>query len=1224
MGVSFTLDQQKVIDARQTNLLVAAAAGSGKTAVLVERIIQKITEKENPVDVDRILVVTFTNAAAAQMRERIQKAIQMKLEENPEDENLLKQNSYIHNAQITTIHSFCLYLLRNHFHEIDLDPGFRIGDEGELLLLQKEIMKKMMEEANEKKSESFLECKAYFAPKVMDKKLTELIMKLYQFSMSYPFPAKWLLECKHCTDLKEEKELEKNPIVLFFVRFMRDLVGELEVYLEKMEQLMNTPDGPYMYEKAYQADCKIVDALRKCNSYHNFYETLRTVSFEKLSPKKDDSVSVLTKDAYKLIRTQFKSLVEDLKNKYFFASGQEIIYGIQNAKVAVDELIDLTLLFMERFSEKKREKNVVDFSDLEHFALAILLRGENLEPTETALAYRDYFDEIMIDEYQDSNLVQEMLLSAVSRQQDKNRYNNRFMVGDIKQSIYRFRMARPEIFMEKYDSFLDIDENGTPVNPYDTNTRIDLSMNFRSRKQVIDTVNSVFYKIMEKYLGGVKYNYKHALNLGANAEEYPGQCYESELLIYEQASEWMKEEAQENEQKISLDRNVNLKEREAKMVADKINELVGIYQVYDNETGQFRKAKYKDIVILLRTTSGWDEVFKTVLNSQGIPVFVTSKTGYFSADEVQTILKLLAVINNPYNEVALASVLSSFIVGLSVNELAALSVIKEEGNLYEKLLEYEHPKCVRFLKELERFREWSDDYGIYELMNGVLSTYHYLEYVSAKPGGEQRRANVEMLLEKANSYEKTSFHGLQAFLEYMDQLQAYEVDYGEADVTDEESDVVRIMSIHKSKGLEFPICFVSGLNKTINIMDVFSPVILDVDYKMGFPFKNTKLHITKKNPLREMLAYKIKLDQLGEELRILYVAMTRAKEKLYLTASCKDLDTIRKKIDAVGFLDGKIPKMTLLNATSLLEYIWISRGIWGEDIHIYHDEDLMGNEIFYEFSTVMLKQNFERQTKEKNGDISELLNEKFSFVYPYDYLSKLYTKTSVSELKKAHIHESEETNVIFETEQTQIPYLPEYMREEKKSSGTSRGSAYHRVLELIDYKKLFQVFGSKTIYAPPDNALILDFTKAEFSRIANYEQMNEDIALVDLKKVAAFLGSESAFRMAKADANGKLYKEQPFVMAVDARELIPDLPVEEKVLIQGIIDVFFVEETKNAEEVVVLDYKTDRVDEAKELLSRYKSQLTYYGEALEKLTTLHVKEKIIYSFALGAEIKWKD
>ena len=953
MGMKFTEDQQRVIDLRNCNILVSAAAGSGKTAVLVERIVELVSgsgcDSARAVDIDRLLIVTFTNAAAAQMRERITKALSDRVEAEPDNEHIKKQLMLIHNAKIMTIHSFCLYLIKNHFNDIGLDPDFRTADEGEIRLLKQEVLSELLEEQFALGRQEFTDCVEYFAYDGREKRLEELIERLYTFSGSYPFPEKWLRQHRMDYHVETFEELVKTE---WFAGMMQEISALLQECKEQEKAALKVceePDGPYFYAVALEQDQELIAGLEQelasvvqtasepeqsvapaemdSSAAKDAFEALAArvqgISYARMAPKKDDSVSAEKRELVKAMRERVKSLLGTLSEKYFASGPKQWLAECRQADAALCELVDLALLFGERLTEKKREKNLLDFEDMEHLALQILLKEEEdgqMVPSDTALEYREQFVEILIDEYQDSNLVQEFLLQSISGEDD-GRFN-RFMVGDVKQSIYKFRLARPELFLEKFATYQK--EDGSCV-------RVDLKQNFRSRHEVTDCVNDLFLQLMHRELGGVEYDADAALYPAAQFPEADGEAADarekdvalggeekqgSAVPVSTACEASIARSPYEPElciAAISGEKGEDPKELEAKMIAGKIREIVGKLPVRDSESGQLRPARYQDIVILLRTTSGWDETFKKILEENAIPVFVTSKTGYFAATEVQTVLNFLRVLNNPLQEIPLFGVLKSVLFGFSDAQLATLRALDETGKrcLYDcvKLAAGEgesvegsvgygsgsngadaslREKCCSFLSFLNRYREYAVYLPIHKLMEQFLEETGYLYTVSALPGGVQRRINVEMLLTRAESFEKTSYSGLFHFIRYMEQLEKYDIDYGETGASDENADVVRIMSIHKSKGLEFPVCFVSGLSKRFNRQDSAAPVLMDMDLGLAIDWVDPTARIRHTTLKKNVLARKLNADSMGEELRVLYVALTRAEEKLILTGTCKE------------------------------------------------------------------------------------------------------------------------------------------------------------------------------------------------------------------------------------------------------------------------------------------------------------------------------------------------
>ena len=1278
MGVSFTPDQQRVIDTRNRNILVSAAAGSGKTAVLVERIIQKICDEENPVDIDRLLIVTFTSAAAAQMRERISKAVSKKLEEQPENEHLQKQSALIHNAQITTIDSFCLFVIRNNFNEIGLDPGFRVADEGEIKLLEGDVLDDLLEECHSEGREEFLRFVESYSTGGNEKRIEEAILRLYHFSISYPFPEEWLEARKDDYTLTSIAELPQKAWFQGALRYMETVLCECEERLNRGLEIASGIGGPEQYRENLIADLELIEQLRSTNDYQKLYDLFTYSSFSRLSAKKSDCDPVL-KEVVKAIRDEVKKNIADLKKFLFLISPEDTFEDMKQCEGVVKELVSLTLAYKERLDAAKRDKNIVDFSDMEHFALQILLEKDeegNLIQRETALAFQDYFEEIMIDEYQDSNEVQELLLKSISGE-DKGRFN-RFMVGDVKQSIYKFRLARPEIFMEKYDTY----ENSENA---EDKVRIDLSMNFRSRREVTDATNFICGQIMKKQVGNVEYDEKAALYVGASyTEPQEENLYQTELLIVTENPE------EENSNTISE------KEKEAYIVADRIRELVGHFPVTDAQTGELRPAKYSDIVILFRATAGWDEDFRRVLAERGIPVHITSKTGYFQTLEIQGIVNFLKVLNNPLQDIPFFGVMklpffdfseeeivkircfaldfrkrhehdgkqnlflyeqvklyaeyegelqkseqtkSTEYVQLTLENMVTENVKMEENeaegvcneaqwNIDHKLVE----KAKFLLEEIKKYRARVTYTPIKELIQQLIRETGYSAYIGAMPGGEQRHANMELLLERAGAFEKTSFYGLFHFIRYLETMQEKEVDFGEANILDENADVVRVMTIHKSKGLEFPICFVCGLAKQFNLMDTRQAILMDVELGIGVDCIDPDIRTKRKTLRKNIVAQRMKEDTRGEDLRVLYVALTRAKEKLILTAYEEDMEKKLKNNMYLTFEEQeKLPYSVMMSANSYFDLILATLmrhqsmkaileeyGLEYEHHNLpYHEipihivlknaNDISVSEVKELGRASILEQELEQALQTADKELAEKLQQRLSFAYPHTYLEGLMVKTTVSELKKeAYEEASEPVAELFTIERE--PYIPAFMREEETILGTQYGTAVHKAMELFSFAEEYATEGNhiEQIQAEKD------------SWIAQGRVLKQEIDCVSPKKIAIFLKSSLAQDMIQAKKRNELFKEQPFVLGISADKLDSKFPSTETVLIQGVIDAFYYDENGD---IVLLDYKTDKVKKVEELVERYKAQLDYYQEALEQITGKKVMKRYIYSFRLNEEIE---
>ena len=951
-------------------------------------------------------------------------------------------------------------------------------------------------------------------------------------------------------------------------------------------------------------------------------------------------------------------MVKKLCKQYFFCSPEMMIEQLERTEPMLEEVVRLTKQFADEFAAAKRRKNLVDFHDVEHFALQILVDEETEKAKKTAEEFRDTFEEIMIDEYQDSNEVQETLLRSISREERGE--NNIFMVGDVKQSIYRFRLARPELFMKKYDSY-SLEES--------TTQRIDLHKNFRSREEVLTCTNDIFYKIMARSLGNVEYDAEAALYPGAS---YPVSAdFIPEILL-----------ADSNDELLEDTELTDKKTLEAKIVAEEIKHLMKTQQVTDKAAGTLRAAHYSDIVILLRSLSGWADSLVEVLNGNGIPAHTVSSTGYFSTVEVQTVLSMLRLLDNPRQDIPMAAVLRSPMAGLTDEELAVLRL--EDGSVpfHEAVLElaeglYEedgqkeisdseadrkqgrnadektenhieitaHRKLLKFYKKYKQLRQLVPDTPIHELIEIILRETGYGHYVAAMPAGNRRTANLNMLLEKAAAYEKTSYKGLFHFVRYIDELQKYDVDFGEADMVGENEDVVRIMSIHKSKGLEFPIVIVSGMGKNFNKQDTRSKMVLHPELGIGLDYMDGKKRIKSPTIAKKAIAKQIDLENLGEELRVLYVALTRAKEKLILTGTLKDapekLEFFRQQANLSKAADRPLSYLTREGASGYLDWILPAVLSYGDKypVRIVEAAELVLDEVENQLEQ---NEDLTERIEEIEAADTQLvgqLKQRFSQRYPYQTDSLRKNKYSVSELKHRAMREKfeaeqEETIPAF-LEEPVTPTIPlfiqreESVEQETANRGALRGTAVHRVMECYDFAS------EKSVHE-------------QMEAMEKEEKITADMrALVREQTVADFVSSETGKRMALAQRVGALYREKPFVMGFTEEELERygfgagaqmieneaqtenaqqeimsenvsqenHMHEEDLTLIQGIIDVFWIED----DGITVLDYKTDRVDTAQELIDRYATQLKLYADALERVFAtrkLKVKEILIYSFRL--------
>ena len=1232
MAVKWTKEQQQVINLRDRNILVSAAAGSGKTAVLVERIISMITDEKNPVDVDKLLVVTYTEAAAAEMKERIAAAIEKKLEESPGNLNLEQQASLVHSAMITTVHKFCLSVIRDHFHVIGIDPSFRVGEEGELRLLKQDVLDEMLEEHYAKEEEEFREFVEKYGTGRTDKKIEELILQLYEYSRSYPDPGQWLISCVEDYEIDRE-HLEDSRMVHTVEERVRQHLGDLYGLVRQAMEICQLPAGPYMYAEALESDEKELKKLEKADSYEKMSEVLLNFNWKKLSGKKDETVDAELRKSVQAVRKQLKALIDGIQKSYFYATADEWVEDMRDSAQAMRTLTGLVQEFTERFDEKKRRRNMIDFSDMEQFALAILTRNTEgkLMPSAVAEEYQERFAEVMVDEYQDSNLVQETILTSVSGM-SKGR-NNMFMVGDVKQSIYRFRLSRPELFMEKYDTY-SVESSSCQ--------RIDLHKNFRSRKEVLDSTNYLFEKLMFREFGGIEYDENAALYAGAEFPPVPedtGFTDKTEVLIFDQQD--MKAR--------------DAKEAEARMIARRIRELMGSGCIYDRDSDSFRKIRYKDIVILTRSIQGWAEVFSAVLAEEGIPAYSVSREGYFETYEISVLLDYLRILDNARQDLPLTAVLTSPFVGLDAEELAQIRLAYPNLPFYEavwlcceekeaeaenssgEISEAVREKLAEFMRQVRHFRSILSYTPIHDLLAKILEETGYRTFIAAMPGGEQRIANVEMLIEKACAFEGTSYKGLFNFVRYIEQLKKYNVDYGEAGIMDEQADTVRLMSIHKSKGLEFPIVFVAGMGKSFNMQDQRGSIVIHPDWGIGIDAVD--LEQRTKNPtfLKRMIQERTKLENLSEELRVLYVAMTRAKEKMILTGTAKlgeeELLAVEMMEDVIK-REGKQNRWKADEKDTLALYQmegaktcfnWILPALMREweqaekwiQVRLVTREELSYGAATAGQAEILAREVLEHWDTEKSymPEWKELLSEQMNYTYPYLREEQMKLKFTVSELKK-RIYTGEQLPEMQEDrgeemyqEEEIVPLVPEFLQDQKEGlTGASRGTSYHKLMELLDFTR--------------------EYTKATLEKaVKDFEKQkkmtSEMAASIRISDILLFLESGSGKRMSEAAVKGRLWREQPFVLGVDADQIYPGFSGEsgsqkkEVILVQGIIDAYFEEE----DGIVVLDYKTDRVKSAEQLKERYHAQLEYYAQALEGLLGKPVKEKIIYSFTLREEIR---
>lgn len=1241
----WTDEQQQAIDTRKCNLLVAAAAGSGKTAVLVERIIKIITNEENPVDIDKLLVVTFTSAAAAEMRERIAAAISKALEKNPNSKNLQKQLTLLSRANITTMHSFCLDVIKNYFYTIDLDPSFRIADETEITLMKNEIIEDIFEELYEEDNEYFKGLVEAYSTAKDDEKLKDIILNLYKFSMSGPWPESWLIEKAEEFNINTLEELDKTKWVEILKDNIRvEVEGFINMYHKAIELISDT-EGLEAYLDTFRGDLECLENVYESLNYglSEIYAALNGVVFTKLKTVRksavfDENAQGTVKSIRDTVKKKVKSLIEDS----FTFTPEESLQGIKDVYPYMKELSRITLDFLDKFNEKKREKNLLDFNDLEHLCLKILIdrdENNNIIPSGVAEHFKEFFDEVLVDEYQDSNNVQETIIDLVSRKNSDD--PNVFMVGDVKQSIYRFRQAKPELFLDKYSRY--------PLASGGKERKIQLYKNFRSRDEVLRGVNFIFKMVMSNVVGELEYTDDEALHLGAtfleNQEEDSEVGGSIELHIIDksgnEAEEVVEEELQESEEEEEVDA-ISL---EAKLVSKRIKELFEVkdgkrFKVFDKETKEYRDVKYKDIVILLRATKNWSEIFLDELGAEGIPVYADTGSGYFESIEIRTIMSLLKIIDNPLQDVPMIAVLKSPIMGFTAEELSEIRLLNKEKYFYEIIKDiydekYEvsdtlKAKCNKVISDLEKWRNKTIYTPIDEFIWYLYMDTAYYGYVGAMPNGTLRQANLKILFQRAKQYESTSFKGLFNFITFINKLRKSSGDMGSAKILGENEDVVRIMSIHKSKGLEFPIVFTCGMGKQFNLMDLSNSILFHEELGFGPDFVNLNNRNSYSTLAKEAIKKRIRLETLSEEMRILYVAFTRAKEKLIITGATRDLDkSIKNWVSAASLDENIILPSEVLKGKSYLD--WIAMAICkhrqGEelreqcgasrelivndfsnwDVQMWRKSDILGDKNLDPVDKI--EENTLNITA-TNISVDKEIKRRLGYKYQYEEGSILPSNVSVSDLKRKDLQYEDEAETLEIFREKEI-IKPKFLQEEKGFTAAEKGTLMHYVMLRLDFDRV----GS-----------VAEIKKQIEELVLNKSLTEKEAKVIRYTKIFNFFKSDLGKRILKAHEEGRMvHRELPFFTEISSLDINPELNKEiyqnEKIRLQGIIDGFFKEE----DGIVLFDYKTDYLEEGNEdeIIERYMVQMKYYKEALEKVTESRVKEVYLYLFALDKEVLLK-
>ena len=1185
--VKWTKEQLQAIEKSGNNILVAAAAGSGKTAVLVERVINKIINKK--IDIDQLLIVTFTNAAASEMRERILEAIYKKIEEEPENTHLQKQINLISRASICTIDSFCLDIVKNNFYEIDVAPNFRIADNAELELIKQETLEELFDKKYEKEDKSFLKLLETYTTYSSDEPLKELILNIYNFIQSHPFPNEWLEEQvqKYNLELKQELDFAKTKWGEIIIQNLKEELLDSKIKLEQVKKSIEKFEELKKYILVLAQDIQELENILLLETWDEIYNAINMVNFEKwpidrkiileekeVAKEQRNEIRKYIKKSFEIIDCNSSKANEDIFNMY------EILKSLKEIVFEYNELL----------KQVKKEKNIVDFSDIEHMALKILLKRENNNyvPTPIALKYKDKFKEIAIDEYQDSNLVQESILTSISNGK------NIFMVGDVKQSIYKFRQARPELFLDKYETYELEDNKDAQGN------KIQLFKNFRSRENILDTTNLIFKDIMSKNLGDIDYSEEEYLNLGASFEDTEKQSIKAktEILIIDNKID--NDDLEEN----LLEEPIENIELEAKFVAKKIKEILDSRQVVFDKKQGYRPITYKDMVILLRSTKDKANIFENELINLNIPVYSDTSLEYLNSIEIQTIMNLLKVIDNPTIDIPLVGTLRSMIGGFTDNELIKIRLMDKNKSFYEAITQYNKEDNIKekinlFLEKIKIWKEESEYLSLDELIWKIYIDTGYYNYVSLMPDGILRQANLKLLFEKAKQYEKVSFKGLYNFINFIEKVRTSSNDLSSAKLIGENENVVRIMSIHKSKGLEFPLVFLCNSNKKFNIQDLNNQILLHQDLGLGANYIDSDKKIQYSTFAKEAIKIKSKEEIVSEEMRVLYVALTRAKERLIVTGVSKDLENDLKEKEKLLSLYSKGEK---INTNILKKYK--SYLDWIELVFLNNDkEDIISIQKINKDDVLEdIKETNDEKENLKLEDIIkniELKNEKeitskLNWEYKYIELSKIEGKSSVSKIKQ--INDSKNNINEFKINNMKSPKF--LKKENEKLTGAQKGTLIHLCMQNLSLREEYTENKVKELIES------LLFKK----KITSMEADN-----IDINKILNFTKS----RLWKEVKNAKLVeREKTFYISIPTKEIYGN-DIKEEILVQGIIDLYYINENN---ELILVDYKTDYVKEKEELIERYSKQLELYKRALKEALDRNVDKVYIYSTCLNREI----
>jgi ATP-dependent helicase/nuclease subunit A len=1186
---NWTIEQQQAIEARNSNLLVAAAAGSGKTAVLVERIIRMICQDR--LNIENLLIVTFTNTAAGEMRERITAAIVRELELNPNDpDHLRRQLQMIGRSSICTLHAFCTNVVHEHFHLLDIDPKFRIGDSTECSILRREAVEEIMENAYESGEENFLGLIERFAGSRNDKPVEDLILRTHAFIQSQPEPLAWLEE-KVASFNMPEAELLESAWIENIIYDMQLKINEAEELFYAAASVIDIDPGLEGYRPAIEDDLLLIRKLNSSsqNGMLSLLKSMQTVQFMRLGRVSRDCDTRL-QEKVKELRNDGKKLISDLQKMLQGKSIQQYASELKQIYPSMQSLMQLTVNFMHLYQEKKNEKGILDFDDLEHYALRVLSNPE------AARGYRDKYHYIFVDEYQDSNLVQETLLDFIKGER------NLFMVGDVKQSIYRFRLADPTLFISKYHAF--------QTEPSVLNRRIDLDKNFRSRAEILDGVNCIFKHIMSEQLGEIDYDQSSFLRCGSSMEDAEDASIEV-ILVEKDAALLEYDEDMEDLSEI---------EYEAGFAARRIRELIG-QNIYDPRQKCIRPLEYRDVVILMRSPKNRADVYLDILTDHSIPAYADVGSGYFAALEIEMFLNLLRVIDNKKQDIPLLSVLRSPIGKFSVEDLISIRLNSHANHMFLALEEYiiqnDDNLSIRltaFWQQLGKWKDKSRFMPIDQLIWEIMLETDYFYFVGAMPGGIQRQANLRILLDRARQFQASTLKGLFNFVKFIDSLQSDRGDMGNARVLGEEDNVVRIMSIHKSKGLEFPVVILAGMGKQFNFSDTNAAVLFHKELGLGPVFVDPEARTRSNSLARMAIQSKLKKENLSEEMRILYVGCTRAINKLIMMGSFKNIPALAKKwsrslnpyglgkarnfMDWIGPVlmqhpDGEVLRDLLEDNYDPID-IDTENSSW--KISIFSPTQITAAKQETELQQSFIRSKLQDFTRDNPSPVADLINKRFDWSYPFRPAEGIPSKLSVTGIKKIQTS-------LWPAGLPDMPSLlpgPDFIVNKKsnisaKLSGAEKGTTMHFVLQHLDLNRVSS--------AAEIELQLQEMVERELLTI-------EELNAVQIDKIVRFFNTGLGQRMLNSPA---VYREVPFNLVCKADRVLNDLgPVNEDLLVQGVIDLYFREE----DELILVDYKTDYISTQNRdaLIKQYSIQINMYKEALEIILQKKVKESYLFFF----------